>query len=129
MSTKLISTPATKSAPPLQTRYRCVSGVIMPGKNGKLLRPGELLPEDFSENVTSALVSSGHVEEITVSGVVVAKTKAPISMTGRWIFNPMELKKLSLTALNTMIAERDSSVSPYKDRQEAIRHLSQDFHG
>lgn len=109
------------------TSYKCVAAVMAPGKNSRLYMPGERLPADFPEDIAKQHVESGYVEEVTNSGLVLAKEAPPVVMKGKWIFDPAELRKKSIKALNTMIAERDPSVAPYADKTEAINHLSQDF--
>ena len=120
---------ATAPAAPVALKYRCLGGIVAPGKVGapkKLFRPGELLPDDFPADKIKDFIASGHVEEVTAHGLVLA-SKMPVAMIGKWIFNPTELKKMSLQALNAMVAERDPSVAMFKDKEAAIAQLSREF--
>lgn len=50
-----------------------------------------------------------------------------VNATSKWTMDPAGLAGKPLAALNVMVAERDTSVSPFTDPAEAIAFLSRDF--
>jgi hypothetical protein len=90
-------------------------------EGGKKLE-GEM--EDLKKQVNTGVV------QVSMSTPPSAEDKAPEpAAVGRWNFEPTGLLVKTLEQLNASILEIDPKIEPFKDKQEAIAWLSQDYKG
>lgn len=71
-----------------------------------------------------ASVSAGkHHPSMTATKKVVD----PHTPAGKWNLNPVNLRKMTLEGLNIKAAEIDPNIEAFKDTDEAVAFMSQDF--
>lgn len=112
-------------------RYVCVGSVMAPrskkGQPSKIYKPKTFLPDDYPAHLIKEHMASGHIKEVSLSGVVIAQEAPPVKMFPKWRRNPSDLAKRTLKSLNALIAETDPKQSLARTKVEAISILSADY--
>lgn len=118
-------------AEPLQDGERSAPSMDATDYRERHADPAATLPAPKKDDTPQVTV----VSESGVQSHAQARVAPPVQTApSPWTFNPVELGEMDLENLNATIAGRlddqqRQNFSPYASREEAIRHLSQDFQG
>jgi len=109
--------------------YRTIKGVQT--KDAEFLNPGTLIEDVSVFDQPDRLIEAGFIvpaEDEPAAEPVVEGRGDKVSPTP-WVFDPESLQGIDIDQLNVLIAERDESIEPFEDVDEAIDWLSQDYEG